>query len=78
MKLNKEIQIYIEKDHEAYMSMVNLKNAVIYLDECIHSIDLKIAALAKSMDTLCSHVLGSHLKEVRKDVLEKEEVCVDE
>ena len=79
MKLNKEIQIYrgIE-DPAVYSTLVNLKNAVIYLDESIHSIDIKIAALAKSMDTLCSHVLAAHLKEVREDVLEKEEMVKHE
>ena len=78
MKLNKEIQIYVESNHETYASLINLKHAVLYLDGCIHSIDDKIAALAKSMDTLCAHVLGSHIKEVRDNVLEKEEVVKHE
>ena len=73
MNLNKSIQIYEENNSETYMSMVNLKSAVLYLDNKIKDIDDKIEKLAKGMDSLCANLLSEHLKGVKKDVLEEKE-----
>jgi len=66
-KLNKELQIFEGIENQAtYSSLINIKNAVVYLDESYKILDKKIEMLSKAVDNLHSIVMVDRLDEVKK------------